>query len=86
MKKFQIVISCILIAVIVVFSYFSSLFVMSYSGATYKNDYAIPDTISEYQVISTERKDDWMAKWIWDKENLTKNNVWMCFYKKITLD
>ncbi len=86
MKKLQIVISCLLIAAIVVFSYFSRLFLMSYSGTTYKNDYTITNTIPEYQVISAERKDDWMAEWIWDKDNLKKNNTWMCFNKKITLD
>lgn len=86
MKILQIIISCLLVVVMVVFSYFSPLLVMTYSGTPYKNDYDIPDNIPEYQVISTERKDDWMAKWIWDKENLTKNNTWMCFNKKVTLD
>ena len=86
MKIFQIIVSSLLIVLIIVFSYFSPLFIMSYSGKTFQNDYEIPDTIPEYQYISIERKDDWMAKWIWDKENLTKNNVWMCFNKKVTLD
>ena len=27
-----------------------------------------------------------MAKWIWDKDNLTENNVWMCFNKKVTIE
>ena len=48
--------------------------------------YEISDNISEYQTISAESKGDWMAKWIWDKENLTKNNIWMCFNKKVTLE
>ena len=52
----------------------------------YTNDYKIPDSIPEYSVISTEEKADWKAKWIWDKENLTENNVWMCFNKKVNLD
>ena len=52
----------------------------------YSNDYTIPDSIPEYRVISTEEKSDWKAKWIWDKENLTDKNVWMCFSKKVTLD
>ncbi len=52
----------------------------------YTNDYEIPDSIPEYSVISTEEKNDWTAKWIWDKDNLTENNVWMCFNKKIRLD
>ena len=52
----------------------------------YTNDYKIPDSIPEYSVISTEEKTDWKAKWIWDKENLTENNVWMCFNKKVILD
>ena len=85
MKKLQIIISSLLLVLMLVFSHFSSLFVMSYSGAAYKNDYDISDDISGYQVVSTDRKDDWMAKWIWDKKNLTKNNVWMCFNKKVTL-
>ena len=52
----------------------------------YTNDYKIPDSIPEYQVISTVEKNDWKAKWIWDKENLTEKNVWMCFNKKVRLD
>ncbi len=52
----------------------------------YKNNYIIPENIPEYRVISTEEKNDWKAKWIWDKENLTKKNVWMCFNKKVILD
>ena len=54
---------------------------MSYPGTSYTNGYKIFDGITEYQAISTEREDDWMAKWIWDKENLTEKNVWMCFTK-----
>ena len=52
----------------------------------FKNDYKIPDSIPEYSVISTGDKTDWTAKWIWDKENLTEKNVWMCFTKKVTLE
>ena len=52
----------------------------------FKNDYKIPDSIPEYSVISTGEKTDWTAKWIWDKENLTEKNVWMCFTKKVTLE
>ena len=52
----------------------------------FTNDYEIPDSIPEYSVISTQEKADWQAEWIWDKDNLTEKNVWMCFYKKITLD
>jgi len=52
----------------------------------FKNDYTIPESIPEYSVISTEEKADWTAKWIWDKENLTEKNVWMCFKKSVTLE
>lgn len=52
----------------------------------FTNDYKIPETIPEYSVISTEEKSDWKAKWIWDKENLTEKNVWMCLNKKVKLD
>lgn len=52
----------------------------------FTNDYEIPDSIPEYRVISAEEKTDWKAKWIWDKENLTQKNVWMCFNKKVNLD
>ena len=52
----------------------------------FANDYEIPESIPEYSVIDTEEKNDWTAKWIWDKENLTKNNVWMCLSKKVNLD
>ena len=86
MKILQIVISSILIVAMLVFSYFSPLFVVGTSTSPYTNDYTIPDSILGYQTISTERKVDWMAKWIWNKENLTDNNTWMCFNKKVTLD
>ncbi len=52
----------------------------------YTNDYQIPDSIPQYSVISTEEKNDWKARWIWDKENLTEKNVWMCFNKKVNLE
>ena len=52
----------------------------------FENDYVIPDSIPGYKEISAEEKTDWKAKWIWDKENLTEKNTWMCFSKKITLD
>ena len=86
MKILQIIVSSILIVAMVVFSYFSPLFIMGTTTTPYTNDYEIPDSIPEYQVISTEKKADWMAKWIWDKENLTKNNTWMCFNKKVNVD
>ncbi len=86
MKKIQIIISILLIVVNVVFSYFSPLFMMDYPNVVYENDYDIPDNTPDYQVISTKEKSDWMAEWIWDKENLTKNNVWMCFNKKVSIE
>ena len=52
----------------------------------YKNDYVIPESIPEYSVISTKEKADWKAKWIWDRENLTEKNVWMCLRKRVILD
>ena len=52
----------------------------------YTNNYKIPENIPEYSVISTAEKSDWKAKWIWDKENLTEKNVWMCLNKKVSLD
>ena len=52
----------------------------------YNNEYTIPESIPGYSVISTEPKTDWQAKWIWDSDNLTEENVWMCFIKKVTLD
>ncbi|MBQ6865009.1 MAG: glycoside hydrolase [Clostridia bacterium] len=52
----------------------------------FSNDYTIPENIPEYQVISNEAKTDWQAKWIWDEENLTKKNVWMCFCKTIMIE
>jgi hypothetical protein len=52
----------------------------------FANDYTIPESIPEYSVISTDEKADWRAKWIWDEENIDKNNVFMCFCKKVTLE
>ncbi len=68
-------------------AFLSSFF--SWGEATmipFTNDYTIPYNIPAYSVISTDEKTDWKAKWIWDKDNLTQNNVWMCFIKKVSLD
>ncbi len=86
MKKYQIIISSLLLVLTIVFSYFSQLFMMDYTEQPFTNNYEVPDDIIEYQSISTKGKDDWMAKWIWDKDNLTQNNVWMCFNKKVNLN
>ena len=87
MKKVQIIISCLLMVTVLVFSHFSSLFILKDSSEMlYTNVYEIPDTIPEYTILSSEKKTDWKAKWIWDKENLTEENVWMCFNKKVTVD
>lgn len=86
MKKIQIVLSIILIVGVIVSSQFSSLFVLGTTTTPFTNNYEIPSSIPEYQVISTEAKTDWVAKWIWDTENLTEKNTWMCFNKKVTLD
>ncbi len=83
MQILQTVISYLAIAA----AFVSSIF--SWGDLTmipYTNDYKIPDSIPGYSVISTEEKTDWKAKWIWDKENLTEKNVWMCFNKKLSLD
>lgn len=83
MRVIQTIISYLAIAAAFITSIFSC-------GDTtlipYKNDYEIPDSIPGYSVISTEEKAHWIAKWIWDKENLTEENVWMCFNKKVTLE
>ena len=52
----------------------------------FTNDYKIPNNIPEYQSITMAEKTDWSAKYIWDKENLTEENTWMCFNKKVTLE
>ncbi len=52
----------------------------------YTNEYSIPESIPGYSVISTDEKTDWKAKWIWDKDNLTEKNTWMCFNKKVKLE
>lgn len=52
---------------------------------SFYNDYTIPEDIPVYSIIETEEKADWQAKWIWDKENITKKNVWMCFSKTVNL-
>ncbi len=68
-------------------AFISSLFSWGNAEVSpFTNDYEIPDSIPGYSVISTDEKTDWTAKWIWDKENLTQNNVWMCLSKKVTLD
>ena len=88
MKKILLlIIPAILIVASLVFSYYSPLlFWGNMTNTPYTNDYEIPESIPEYQVISTDEKSDWTAKWIWDKENLTEENVWMCFSKKVNLE
>ncbi|MBP3559092.1 MAG: alpha-L-rhamnosidase N-terminal domain-containing protein [Clostridia bacterium] len=83
MQLLQTIISYLVIAGACISSFFSwgDLEMIPYS-----NDYKIPESIPEYSVIATEEKTDWKAKWIWDKENLTEKNVWMCFNKKVKLD
>ena len=83
MRVIQTIISYFAIAA----AFVSSLFSWGDSAMIpYTNDYQIPDSIPEYCVISTEEKTDWTAKWIWDKENLTEKNVWMCFNKNVSLE
>lgn len=83
MRVLQTIISYLAIAA----AFVSSLFSWGDSSLIpFANDYEIPDSIPEYQVISTEEKNNWQAKWIWDKENLTEENVWMCFSKEVSLE
>ncbi len=83
MQILQTIISYLVIAA----GFITSLFPTGDSAMIpYTNDYKIPESIPEYSVISTDEKNDWSAKWIWDKENLTEKNVWMCFNKKVSLD
>ena len=83
MQIIQTIISYLAIAA----AFISSVFSFGDSAMIpYTNNYDIPDSIPEYSVISTEEKNDWKARWIWDKENLTEKNVWMCFNKKVILD
>ncbi len=87
MKKILIIVLSLLIVAGIVLSHYSSLFLWSDSTMTpFTNDYQIPESIPEYSVISTAEKTDWKANWIWDKENLTEENTWMCFNKKVTLE
>ena len=82
MRILQTLISYLAIAA----AFVSSIFSFGDSALIpFTNDYEIPNTIPEYSVISTKEKTDWSAKWIWDKENLTEENVWMCFAKDVTL-
>ena len=83
MQILQTIVSYLAIAA----AFISSIF--SWGDASmipFTNDYKIPETIPEYSVISTEAKNDWEAKWIWDEDNLKEKNVWMCFNKKINID
>ena len=83
MNILQTIISYLAIAA----AFISSIFSWGDSAMVpYANDYEIPESIPEYSVISTDEKTDWQAKWIWDKENLTEKNVWMCLGKKVGLD
>ncbi len=83
MNILQTIISYLAIASACISSFFS------WGGAEmipYTNDYDIPESIPEYSVISTDEKNDWIAKWIWGEEDPTEKNTWMCFNKKVTLN
>ena len=82
MQILQTIISYLAIAAAFITSLFPS---GELTMTAFSNNYKIPDTIPEYSAISTEEKTLWDAKWIWDKENLTEKNVWMCFNKKVSL-
>ncbi len=83
MNIIQTIISYLAIAA----AFISSVFSWGDSAMiSYTNDYTIPDSIPGYNVISTDEKNDWIAKWIWDKDNLKEKNVWMNFHKKFILD
>ena len=83
MQILQTIISYIAIAA----AFITSIFSWGETAMTpFTNDYGIPDSIPEYSVISAQAKTDWTAKWIWDKENLTEENVWMCLSKKVSID
>ncbi len=83
MNVLQTIISYLAIAA----AFISSIFPQGDSVMVpYTNDYKLPESIPEYRVISNKEKTNWRAKWIWDAENLTEKNVWMCFNKKVTLD
>ncbi len=83
MQFLQTIISYLAIAA----GFISSLFSWGEAAMVpFKNNYEIPETVPGYTVISTEAKTDWTAKWIWNKENLTDKNVWMCFNKKVELE
>ncbi len=82
MQILQTVISYLAIAA----AFLSSLFSWGETEMVpFANDYTIPESIPEYSTIPTEPKADWNAKWIWDQDNLTQKNVWMCFVKKVNL-
>ena len=86
-KLLLLIIPAVLIVASLIFSYYSPLlFWGNMTNTPYTNDYQIPESIPEYQVISTGEKTDWIAKWIWDKENLKEENTWMCFNKKVNLE
>ena len=83
MQLLQTIISYLVIAGACISSFFSW---GDLEMIPFTNDYNIPEAIPEYSVIATEEKNDWKAKWIWDKENLNEKNVWMSFNKKVKLD
>ena len=83
MNVLQTIISYLAIAA----AFISSIFPQGDSVMVpYTNDYKLPESIPEYRVLSIKEKTNWRAKWIWDAENLTEKNVWMCLNKKVTLD
>ena len=63
MKILQIIISCLLIVVMIVFSYFSPLLVMSYPGISFENDYEIPyDGAKEMLLVDVVDSKEFLTK------------------------
>lgn len=80
------------LATIVSYIYIAIAFlisVFSWGGTEmipFRNDYEIPTSIPAYQRLESDEKTDWQAKWIWDKENLKEQNVWVCLVKRVNLN
>ncbi len=83
MQIIQTIVSYLAIAA----AFISSIFSFGNSAMIpFTNDYSIPDNIPGYSVISTDEKTDWKAKWIWNNENPSNKNTWMCFIKRLSID
>lgn len=83
MKKYYINSLAVLCVIIIIVSTLGGCSEMDNNKfSAFKNKYVIPENTLPYAQLDTTQKTDWNASWIWNSNDSSKENVWMCFRKK----